>query len=285
MPLDPEAILSRAFPNVRQVVTERDCMLYALSLGLGADPVNPRELAYVYEKGLEVFPTMPVILGRPGVWMDDPRLGITRSMAVHGAQQLELLGPVPIGGTVSAINKVVEVIDKGRGGGAVLVVQRWLTDASTGAPVATLRSTIFCRGDGGFGGKRAANVPVSPIPDRPPDVSADIPISSNAALLYRLNGDVFPLHADPEVARAAGFERPILHGLCTFGMAAAAVIRHFGRNGSRSLATFESRFSHPVTPGETLKIDMWDSDGHIAFSARSRGGGAKVLEYGRASFR
>ncbi len=276
MPLNASHILAKAFDPIESLVTDRDAMFYALSIGLGRDPMDPHDLRYVYEKDLKVFPTMPIVIGHPGNWMADPATGITRTMVVHGAQRLSTYRELPVGGTVVSTNKVVAIWDKGEKG-AVMDLRRETFDKSSGDLIARSDSSVFCRADGGFGGPAGENYGFAAVPERDPDRTVNVPTEANMALFYRLNNDRNPLHAEPAFASRAGFSRPILHGLATYGVAAVAVAREFPET---TLTGFEARFSKPVLPGETVTIDIWEEAGGIAF--RARVADKVVLDRGRA---
>lgn len=281
MPLNADHLLNRTFPAIETVVSDRDAMFYALSVGLGRDPTDEHDLRYVFEKALKPFPTLPIIFGHPGNWMaEDPATGITRSMVVHGAQRLEIFTPPTIGGTVVSTNRVAAIWDKGDKG-AVMDLVRETHDKTTGTLIARGDSQVFCRADGGFGGLTGSGHDYRTVPDRSPDRTVTMPTDPNMALLYRLNHDRNPLHADPEVAIRAGFPAPILHGLATWGMAAVAVVRAFPE---RSLTAFEARFSKPVFPGDLVAIDLWEEPDGVAFRARVPARDVVALDRGWARF-
>jgi acyl dehydratase len=264
MPLNADYVLARQFDPIETIVSDRDAMFYALSIGLGHDPLDAHDLRYVYEKDLRVFPTMPVVIGHPGNWMADPATGITRTMVVHGAQRLWSYWPLPIGAPIITTNRVAAVWDKGDKG-AVMEIVRETFEKASGDLIARGESSVFCRADGGFGGASGPVAEFVPVPERAADQSIDVPTEANMALLYRLNNDRNPLHADPAVAQRAGFARPILHGLATYGAAAVVIAKSFP---DRTLAEFETRFSKPVLPGETLTVDLWEEPNAVAFRAR-----------------
>ncbi len=270
--IDPAAVMAHRFPDLAVEVTERDAILYALGLGLGADPLDPAQLRYTYEAGLEVFPTMPVVLGSPGMWFRAPGLGIDAARVVHAEQALNNHRPLRVGEAMTARNKVAGLVDKGAGRGALLTVERTLSDAA-GAAVATVQSMYFLRGDGGFGGPPKEAARPAPIPDRTPDIEADIPTLRQAALIYRLSGDRNPLHADPAFARRAGLDRPILHGLCTFAVAARGLL-----DAGATVRALSARMSAPVIPGDTIHVRGWREDGVVRFEASV--GGKAVLANG-----
>lgn len=284
MPLNAEAVLAHRFAPAEVTITTRDALLYALSLGLGRDPLDPVELPFVYEQGLQVFPTLPVILGHPLSW-STPEMRLDRQMLVHGSQRLALHRPLPVGVPLVARNRVAEVLDKGADAGAVIVLERTLHTRDGDEHLATLEAALFCRADGGFGGPRTAAYAFSPVPEGPPDARRSLPTDAGSALLYRLNGDWNPLHADPAFAAGAGYPRPILHGLCTYGVAAHALCLQYGFPAGRGLRSIEARFSRPMFPGERLDVEMWQrGDGAIAFRALAAGRGAVVLDRGLATF-
>ncbi|AOY95643.1 3-alpha,7-alpha,12-alpha-trihydroxy-5-beta-cholest-24-enoyl-CoA hydratase [Cupriavidus sp. USMAA2-4] len=286
MALDYARIKHWAFPEIRQSYAAKDSIFYALGLGLGEDPVDARQLRYVYEDGLKAFPTQAVVLAYPGFWMQNPETGIDWVKVVHGEQRLRLHRPLPAAGTVRARAHVSHVIDKGAGKGALVITERTLVDDATGEALATLAQTTFCRADGGFGQGDTPPEPLPAVPERAPDAVREIAILPQAALLYRLNADPNPLHADPAVARAAGFERPILHGLCTYGVAARALLDAFADGDGDRLAELNVRFSRPVFPGETLQVRMWrEADGRVRFDARIPARDVTVLSHGVAELR
>jgi len=283
--IDPQRLLDWPFEDVVQTYTARDSMFYALSIGLGFDPVDSRQLQYVYERDLVAFPTMPVVLCHPGAWIAHPDTGVDRKMVLHGEQGLTLHRPLPAEGTVRGRTRVTRIIDKGAGKGALVYSERSIVDNASGAPLATLTSTSFCRADGGFGGSVEKPAPPHTIPDGPPHQAVDLDTLPQSALIYRLNADYNPLHADPELARAAGYPRPILHGLCTFGVAAHALVRALCGYDASRLASFAARFSSPAFPGETLSVDIWQEGDVISFQAWVRARQKLVLDNGRATLR
>lgn len=286
MPLDYQLIKNWQFEDVRHSYTEKDVILYALGIGLGHEPLDEQQLAFVYEKNLKVFPTMGAVLGYPGFWMQNPQAGITWVKLVHGEQRMRVHKSFPVKGEVIGRSRVTHVMDKGADKGAVVVVERSIHDASDERVIATVSQTTFCRGDGGFGVSDPSPDPLPKVPEREPDHRCSMATLPHAALIYRLNGDYNPLHVDPEVAQAAGYPRPILHGLCTYGVAAHAVLRTVCDYDPARLSRFDVRFSAPVYPGETIEVDMWDTgDGLIQFQARSLERDIIVLSNGVAGIR
>lgn len=290
MALDRDKLLARPFPEVKQTYTPRDTMLYALGLGFGAEPCDAEQLRYVFEEGLEAFPTMVTVLASPGFWMRDPASGIDWRQVMAAEQSMTLHRPLPASGTVVSRMQVTDIFDKGADKGALLTYRRELHDTASGEHLASVEGSTFMRADGGFErGLRRPSPPAAPLPDRAPDLSVPIATLPQAALIYRLSGDYNPLHASPASARLAGFDRPVLHGLCTYGIACRAVMQGVGREGDgavpMALRRFSSRFVAPVFPGETIVTDLWQLEpGAFAFRSRVAERGVVVLSGGRAEW-
>ena len=263
-----DKLMALEVPPAEQSYGPKDCILYALGIGLGHDPMNEDELAFVYEKNLKVLPTMGAVLGHPGFWARERDTGIDWVRIVNGEQGITLNRPLAAKGTVVGRLRIVEVIDKGPGKGALVLSERKVTDKATGESVATVTQTTFCRGDGGFGGPPREAPPPHQIPGRTPDLVCDRPTRPEAALVYRLSGDPNPLHADPAVAKAAGFPRPILHGLASFGIACHAILKCLCAHDTGNLKAISGRYSAPVFPGETIRTEMWRDDVVVSFRAR-----------------
>lgn len=280
MPLNSESILAHQFETYEQLISDKDAMLFALSVGMGRDPMNLDELSYVYEEGLQAFPTLPIVLGHPGPWMVDPKFGINRQMLVHGTQRLELHGELRPGVPFLASNRVLELVDKGDSGG-IIILERTLRDKASGELLARIESGTFCRADGGFGGQRQLSREFRALPQRSADAIIEVATEPNQALWYRLNGDRNPLHASPAFAAKAGFPRPILHGLCTYSVAAYGLMK---LKRGKALKMLECRFSKPVYPGETIRIEAWDEEGGVAFRAKVDAREVIVLDRGFAEF-
>ena len=283
MSLNYKKILNWPFADVRQSYSERDSIIYALSVGLGFNPTDPNELKFVYEKGLVTFPTMAVVMGHPGPWMTNPETGIDFVKVLHGEQHLEIHRPLPIKGSIIGRSRVVDVVDKGVDKGALIITERKIYEEKSGELLSTQNSAVFARGNGGFGGPVTSGPTPHALPDREPDNVVDIPTSTQAALLYRLNGDYNPLHADPEIAEKAGFEAPILHGLASYAIAARAVLKAFDIDDASKLESFGLRFSAPVYPGETIRTDIWKDGNVILFRAKIVERDVIVLNNGRAA--
>jgi len=268
MAIDYQKLKNWHFPDLEHRYEAKDTILYALGVGCGADPMDRTELPFVYEEGLKALPTMAVVLGYPGFWLKDPQTGVDWRKILHGEQGLVIHKPLPASGTVIGRSRVTEIVDKGPGKGALLYSDRQVFDKATGDLLATLTSTTFIRGEGGFGGPSGPAPEPHTLPERAPDETVDLKTLPQAALIYRLSGDYNPLHADPDVAASAGFERPILHGLCTYAVAGRAILRACCGNDPARLRRFDLRFSAPVMPGETVRTEIWRDGSRVSFRAR-----------------
>jgi acyl dehydratase len=278
------------FGPIEQSYAQRDSMLYALGLGIGADPLHEGQLQYVYEKHLRTVPAMATVLGSPGFWWRDTRTGVDWVKLVHGEQAIRVFKPLPAAATIVSHNRVMSITDKGVGRGAVAVIQREIRDKASGELLAEVVHGSFLRGEGGYSepaqgrpaGRSDPSPPaLPPPPDSAPHLEVELATLEQQALVYRLSGDYNPLHADPEVARAAGFKRPILHGLCTYGMAAHAVLRAVTNYDASRIRALAVRFTAPVYPGETIRFELWERDSS-SFHLRARidGRDAVVLNNG-----
>ena len=282
MPIDYETLKHWKIPEVEQRYAARDTILYALGLGCGSDPTDRDDLRFVYEDGLRALPTMAVVLGAPGFWLKDPATGVDWRKVLHGEQGLVVHRPLPATGAVKGRSRITEILDRGERG-AFMYSERDVIDQASGALIATTTSTTVLRGEGGFGGPTGPVQEPHRLPERAPDLAVDLKTLPQAALIYRLSGDDNPLHADPEVARAVGFPRPILHGLCSFGVAGRAVLRACCANDPSRLKQFQLRFSAPVFPGETIRTEIWRDGTTVSFRARVVERDAVVLSNGRAT--
>lgn len=274
-----ERLAVHEIPLAHKLITPAQCALYALSVGLGQDPLDPVQLSYVeLNRPLQVLPTMAIVLASPGFWLADPATGVDISKVLHGEQSLRMHRALPAQAEVVGTTSCERVIDKGAGGAALIYTRTRLEERATGILYAEMGSTTFIRDAGGFGGEPG---PVNPLPAEPhgnPIAQVVVPTRPEQALWYRLNGDYNPIHADPEVARSGGFERPILHGLCTLGIACQSVLRALAGGRATALKELSVRFRAPVLPGDTIVTDIW-ADG--AFRSRVQERGTVVLA-GRA---
>ena len=284
MAINYDKLLALKIPDVEHRYTDKDTMLYALGVGLGHDPTDPAQLDFVYEKNLKPLPTFAAVLGYPGFWVRDLDTGIDWLKIVNGEQGVVLHQPVKPAGTVIGRTRIVEVIDKGAGKGALAYTERKVTDKASGALIATVTQTTFCRADGGFGGPRESP-PVHNIPDRAPDLACDLGTRPEQAMIYRLSADRNPLHIDPEIAKAAGYPRPILHGLGTFGVVGHALLKSVCGYDPTRVRSFAGRFSSPVFPGETIRTEFWPDGDIVSFRASVPDRNVVVMNNGRAEVR
>jgi len=287
MPLDYEKLMRTQFEPTRQTYERKDTILYALGLGVATqNPCDLDDLKYVYERNLVALPTLAVTLAAGGMRLADPHLGINYRMLLHAEQALTLHKPLPVAGTVISHTKIDEIYDKGANKGAIMYMTRTLHDQATGELLVTMGTVSFLRADGGFGGKSEGAPKPRPVPvDRPPDLTTTLPVYLNQALVYRLAGDYNPLHSDPEVARSAGFDRPILHGLCAYGMAGRALLKVLGQDDPQRFKRLDVRFTSPVYPGEPLQVEIWRMGaGDAAFRVVATDRKVVVEDFGRFEF-
>ena len=282
MAIDAEKLLSWRFADLEHSYGIRDTMLYALGTGAGGDPLDAGELPFVYEDGLKVLPSMAVVLGYPGFWLKEQNTGVDWTRVLLGEQGMVLHRPLPVCGTVIGRTRVTGLVDRGAGKGALLFSTREVIEKTSGARLATLTSTTVLRGDGGFGGPSGPVPTPSRMPARACDASLDLTTVPQAGLIYRLSGDYNPLHADPKVAAAAGFARPILHGLCTYAVACRALLKLACGGEPARLTAMSARFSAPVFPGETIRTEIWRDGGEVSFRCFAVERAIKVLNHGRA---
>jgi acyl dehydratase len=286
MPFDYQTIKNWRFEPIRQELTNNEVILYALAVGYGFEPLDRRQLRFVYEQGLLAAPTLATVLAHPGFWMRYPAAGVDWKRTVHTEQRLTLHSPIPVAGTIVGRTHVAAVVDRGAETGAIVYQEHQLSDQA-GRPFATLVDSTLCRGDGGLSrsdGPPEAP-PAVPVPDTPPELSCDLPTLPHSALLYRLLGDANPLHADPDLAVGAGLERPSLHGLCTFGIACHAIVRTLLDYDPSPLRSLYARFTAPVYPGETIRTEMWRHDNEVLFQARAVERDVVVLSDGAATLK
>ena len=284
MPINPDAVGATGAP-FRHAWDGDDVILYALGVGAGAvDPLQ--ELQFTTENSqdteLVVLPTMAVVLGVGGSGAFRSIGSFNPAMLVHGEQAVALHGPIPTSGEVETVGTITGIYDKGKG--AVIEVTSTSTDTRTGDPLFTTVMSAFIRGEGGFGGDRGPSGPKNSAPERAPDHTVTYATRPDQALLYRLSGDRNPLHSDPAFAAFGGFDRPILHGLCTYGFTGRGLLHLLCGSDPSRFTSMEGRFSSPVLPGEALTVNAWDTgDGEAVFQTRG-GDGRVVLDAGRVTF-
>jgi acyl dehydratase len=266
MPLDYDKIMQLKLEGEPFRYTERDTMLYALGIGFMRDPLNAKELPFVYENGLRAVPTMATVLAFAQSAI--ARTGANFLMLVHGEQRLTLHKPLPTAAELVPEDRIVGAYDKGKDKGALIISEKVIRDKATGEKLCTLSATAFARGDGGFGGPKEGAPEPHPIPTRAPDLVHEADTRPDQAFLYALSGDRNPLHRDPNVAKMAGFPRPILHGLCTYGTACRSVLSTVCDYDPARIAGFDARFSAVVFPGETIVTEMWVDGPVLSFRSR-----------------
>ena len=266
------------------VWADRDYLVYALALGLGSDPTRESTLPFVYERHLKVVPTFPTVLA----WIAEPTfasLGADPDFALHSGQMIELHRVLDAPATVSVTGRVIAVHDKGRERGAVIVMRQEVVRASDAERIASLTTTCFARDMGGCGSVGEPAAAAHAVPVRPPDQKIAYVVRPDAALLYRLTGDRNPLHADPRAAKASGFARPILHGLCSFGMTCRAVLECIAEWQPGRIARHEARFSAPVYPGDNLHVALWRDGEEVSFEASVPERGVTAVSCGKTLLR
>jgi acyl dehydratase len=274
MPIDYDDMMQSGATGLAAAYDEKDVMLYALGVGFGRDPLDEQELAFVYENaagGLKVPPTFASVIERGAAPAERQRMPqksqINFLMVVDGERRITQHKALPPRCAVLADERYLDILDKGEGRGAVLIQERVVREAASGDKLFTIVSSIFARGDGGFGGKPQGGPPLHEIPSRAPDLVKECDTRPDQALLYALSGDRNPLHRDPKVARMVGFPRPILHGLCSYGTACRAILATVAQYAPERIGQFDVRFSKPVFPGETLVVEIWADGATVSFRA------------------
>jgi acyl dehydratase len=282
MPINYDELMALKNLDQKFAYSDREVMLYAYGIGMGADPMDERELAFVNEaaatpRPLKVVPTFASV----AAWGATPgEMNLNRVMVVDGERDITFHRPLQVAAKLLVDSRVLAVFDKGKDKGAVIRHQTVLKNEK-GEELATLVASRFARGDGGFGGPSDGQPEPHQVPTRPPDQSVDIPTRADQALIYRLCGDRNPLHSDPEFARRAGFPKPILHGMCTFGITCRGILQTYADFDPAAFRRHAARFSAPVYPGETVTLDMWKDGNVISFEARVKARNAVVIKNGR----
>jgi len=285
-----EHVTALRFAPTEQDYEVRDSLLYALSLGMGSDPLDADELPYVYEgladRPQRAVPSQCMVLGWQPFWQDDPATEIAWKHILHGEEHFRIHRPLKTAGQVRAEHRIVSVQDKGPGRGALMQMNTELCDRLSGEPIASLQSVHFMRGDGGcgsWGDPDARAAPLAPIGEAAtPIATVDYRTSAQAALLYRAaSRDWMPIHADPAVAREAGFERPVSHGLHNLGLACRAILKVCAPGRPEQLRALAVRFVAPGLPGDTVRIELFDrGDTTLAFRATAIERGVRLLDRG-----
>lgn len=277
-----DKVLSKSFAPLEHELLPRDCMLYALGIGYGADASAPADLQYCYEQDLKAFPALVNVISHPGAWITAPELEVDWVKLLHGEQSFEIFRPIEPNKTYVGYYRVKDVLDKGAGKGALVYLEKELREKDSDERVSLVTSTYFLRGDGGCGGSITEAPAPHPLPERAADKVVSVATLPQAALIYRLSGDYNPIHADPALAAKAGFERPILHGLCTLAVATRAVLSAYADEDPARLRALQLRFSAPVYPGETIVTELWQDGDVISFRAKVAERDLVVLSNGRA---
>jgi acyl dehydratase len=281
MPINPDAVGSKGEPSEKSW-TSKDSLLYALGVGCGT-----QDLQFTTENTSGVdqraLPTMAVVLGMGGGGGMANIGTFNPAMLVHGEQGVELLDELPVQGKVSTVSEITGIWDKGKG--AVVQTTSESTDVASGKPLFRTTSSIFIRGEGGWGGDRGPSGPAEPVPSTPADEKVTYTTREDQALIYRLSGDRNPLHSDPKFAEMGGFPKPILHGLCTYGFTGRALLSSLCDNDPARFTSMAGRFSSPVFPGESLTVEIWRTgDGAASFHTLGEDGRV-VLDAGRATYK
>ena len=277
MPINYDEIMSMTSENVEISYSDKDSILYSLGVGLGNDPMNMAELKYVYENSQVALPSMatnfqyhsPLLL----------RANINFILVVHGEQKLSFTNPLPVSGDFISNAKVIGCYDKGPGKGAIINVETTINLKKDNTEICKLVSTTFARGDGGFGGPESPKNEMFK-PEGDPDVVHEIKTKPDQALIFRLSGDYNPLHSDPNFAKTAGFKKPILHGMCTYGIACRSLVESVCEGEVKRLKKFDCRFSSPVYPGETIITEMWKDGSKVYYQSKVKERDKVVIKNG-----
>lgn len=278
-----DKVVNHVFADTEQTYTFKDTILYALGVGFGAEPLDPGHLRFLYEDGLQASPTYCNVLGHPGMWIRDEQYGVDWKKLLHAEQRMEIHATLPPQGRVVARHRIMGVRDMGERG-AMVHQCKTVTDPDSGTRIATVTNTLMLRADGGCGDWGDAPAELQKLPDTAPDCALEVQATEIQPLIYRLSGDVNPLHIDPAVAASAGFPRPILHGLATKGMAGYALLRQFCDMDASRLGSMAVRFTRPVLPGDLIRFEFWGTGpGTVRFRAVVPGrDGVTVLDRGTA---
>jgi len=262
-----DEVINYPFEPIEQTYSERDVIIYALATGYATQPLDPRHLGFIYEESLSTAPTFANVLGFPGIWMMDPSVEIEWVKMLHAEHRMTLHRPLPTAASTVCTNRVTGVRDLGARG-AMVHYQTDIALAGSGDPLTTLITSLIARSDGGCGDWGEEPPPLEPVPPRSPDSTLELATTELQPLLYRLSGDMHPIHVDPDVAAAAGLRRPLLHGLATKGMAGYALLRQFCDMDAARLTAMAVRFTRPVMPGDFLRFEFWGrAPGKIQFRA------------------
>lgn len=265
-----EKLKQFVLPEIHQTIDARDAIIYALSVCAGNYPSDTVASDFLVDtRGPKVLPSFCVDLGHPGFWLADPKTTVDATKIVHAEEAFKVFQALPNHGDVIGHTRIVDIVDKGSAKGALLYLQKDIKDAATGTLLASVERTVMLRGDGGFDGPSGEARQAPELPSGTPDIIHHVDISAQQAFLYRLNGDPNPLHIDNATAEKAGFPRPILHGLCTFGIASTVAFLKLCEGDLSRFHGFKGRFTAPVYPGENLRIEVWHT-GDVRVVAEDR---------------
>lgn len=281
--MDVQKVLNREFPKTEASYNFKDSILYALGTGYGAEPLDPKHLRFLFEDGLQAVPTYANVLAHPGFWAREEQYGINWRKLLHAEQRLVLHKLLPPEGKVYGVHDIMGTRDKGEASGVFLHQRKQVIDAATDEPIATVINTLMLRGDGGCGDHGEAPAELEKLPETAPDTVVEVETLELTPLIYRLSGDLNPLHIDPAVAKVAGFERPILHGLATKGFAGYALLKAYCDFDPARLKSMALRFSRPVMPGDKIRFEFWNpAPGLVRFRAAVPARDLVVLDRGTA---
>ncbi|HET7334947.1 MAG TPA: MaoC/PaaZ C-terminal domain-containing protein [Rhizomicrobium sp.] len=281
MPINYDEIMQLKSTGDEFSYRDKESMLYALGVGFQRDPMDENELRFTYENDLQTVPTMATVIAWGQATM--AKSGINYLMVVHGEQRLTMHKPLPAEATIIADERVIGAYDKGADKGAVIVTEKVIREKQSGDKLCTLVSSTFARGDGGFGGPKDGAPKPHVLPERKPDIVHEADTRPDQAFIYALSGDRNPLHRDPKIAKMAGFPRPILHGLCTYGTACRSVISTVCKYDAKRITGFDVRFSSPVFPGETIVTEMWVDGSVVSFRSKVKERDVMVLNNGKCT--
>ncbi len=282
MALNYEELMATSVVGLETSYRDTETMLYALSVGFGGNPVDPKALRYVFEQGrpLKTLPSLATVLVPD---MFPPDLGWDYRQVLHVEQRLQLYRPLPPAAEISIDRRIAAAYDRGEARGALVLFEAEARLAKDETVLFTIGNTILARGDGGFGGPRGSLPKSHRVPRREPDLFCELDTRPDQALLYRLNGDRNPLHADPVLAQRAGYARPILHGLCSYGIACHAILKTICDYDHTLISGFDARFSAPVIPGDRIRTDMWQDGNVVSFECSVPERDAVVIKNGRCT--
>jgi len=281
MAINYNNLMAASLSDIPVQYDEKDAVLYALGVGIGSNPLDPRELPYVYEqRGPRTVPTFASMLAPDSILQES---GCDMRMVLHRTQSLDLYRPLPPAGNLLANQRVIGVVDRGANHGAEIEIESELRRKADDTVLCTLTSRLIARADGGFGGPPPVARERHALPDREPDLVCDLPTRPDQALLFRLSGDLNPLHADPLIAREAGFSAPLLHGRCTYGIACHAVLKTVCEYDFTLISGFDVRFSSPVYPGDVVTTEMWQDRNVVSFCCKVNARNVTVINNGKCT--